>query len=164
VDLLPLHATELPPAPQTRVLGSRQGDERRGWDSVPVRAHIPPAAPRPRPPGGLRGRYEFLRLSAAEVANPLPPGKSPSFARFLAFRGSSLFVRGGQHDAAWEVSGAGRRLKLGTPIFLAVGADAAAGSNFNGFDDVLCAADGPPATYAWSATSGRVLFEYADGN
>jgi hypothetical protein len=140
-----------------------QGTDGETWDSAPLSARTPSAAPSPRPPGGFRGRYEFLRLSHAELANPLPPGKSPSFAHFLIFRGPSLFVRGGRHDAAWEVSGTGSRLKLGTPIFLAVGADAAAGSNFNGFGEILCATDGPPATYAWSATRGRVLFEYAEG-
>jgi hypothetical protein len=55
------------------------------WDSTPVRARTPASAPLPRPPGGFRGRYEFLRLSPAELANPLPPGKNPSFTHFLAF-------------------------------------------------------------------------------
>ena len=126
-------------------------------ESDPVRARTPPAAPLPRPPGGLRGRFEFLRLSS-EPANPLPPGKNPSFDHFLVFRGPALFVRGYRHDAAWEVSGAGSRLKVGRPIFLAEGADAVAGSNFTGFEEIVCTPDSPPAIYAWSATRGRVLF------
>jgi hypothetical protein len=133
------------------------------WESTPIRARTPEAT-HARLPRGLAGPYgpdEFVRLSPARLAHPPPPTKLPSFAHFLVFRGSSLFVRGGGHDAAWEISGAGERLNVGTPIFLSEASHADA-SDFNGVDEVICAPQGPPATYKWSETSGR-LSAYGGG-
>jgi hypothetical protein len=136
------------------------------WESEPVDVRTPEAT-RVRPPGSS-GRYwfgywtgQYVLLSAADIANPPPPGQYPSFRGFLVFRGNSLLLRRGKHDFAWEiVSGDRRRMRLGTPIFLAAESHADAGSSFDGFDEVLCAPDGPPATYTWSKSTGRIIYSY----
>jgi hypothetical protein len=135
------------------------------WESATVRARSP-SATHARLPGGLGGQYgpdEYVRLSPAELAHPLPPTKLPSFAHFLVFIGSSLFVRGDKHDAAWEISGSDEHVRLGTPIFLTEATHADATSNFRGIEDVLCAPGGPPATYSWSEARGRPLAPFWGG-
>jgi hypothetical protein len=137
------------------------------WESEPVHARTPKAT-RVRPPGSS-GRYwfgywtgQYVLLSAADIANPPPPGQYPSFRGFLVFRGNSLLLRRGKHDFAWEiVSGDRRLMRLGTPIFLAAESHADAGSSFDGFDEVLCAPDGPRAIYTWAKSTGRTI--YSDG-
>jgi hypothetical protein len=129
------------------------------WESETVRARTPPA-PHVRPPGFGRFGRSYSRLSATEIEHPPPPGSYNVGHDFMAFIRSSLFARRGKHNFAWEISGDGQRVRLGTPIFLAEESHADAGSDFNGVDETLCAPDGPPATYAWSSTRGRVVFSY----
>ena len=140
--------------------------DKEKWESEPVHARTP-KGPLLRVPGSSArywpGRWtgEYVRLSDADIANPPPPGQYPSFRGFLVFRGASLLLRHGKHDLAWEVVSANRRgMRLGTPIFLAAESHADAGSSFDGFDEVLCAPDGPPATYAWFRSTGRIIYSY----
>ena len=68
------------------------------WKSEPVRARTPPRA-HVRPPGFGRFGRDYFRLSAAEIANPRPPGQRAGHG-FMIFRASSLFVAspGGRHS------------------------------------------------------------------
>jgi hypothetical protein len=134
------------------------------WESAPARARTPKAIIA-HPPGGFPGPYptrEYVRLSAADLADPPPPGEYPSIKGFLHFIGSSLFVRGGKHDAAWTISGDAKRVRLGTPIFLSAASHADAGSGFDGVNEVICAPDGPPGMYAWSQTTGEPIADYSE--
>jgi hypothetical protein len=144
---------------------AKSGDE---WQSEAVHIRTPEAN-LVQPPGGFGrwGTQQYARLSRADLAHP--PSAGELGTGWLVFIGSSLFVRGGKRDYAWEggfaweISGDRERLHLGTPIFLARASHADAGTGFDGVDDVLCAPDGPPATYRWSQTRGAFIFNYGQG-
>ncbi|SRR6266508_457891 len=128
--------------------------------SESVRARTPEANVAHHAPGGFSAEYG--RLSAVDLADPPPPGTWPSsYTGALNFIGASLFVRGYEddHGFAWEMSSDSKRVYLGTPIFL--GFPAVAGfAGFHQVEGVLCAPDGPPATYTWAETKGRLLSTY----
>lgn len=130
--------------------------------SESVRARTPGAKVARHAPGAFGDFDHYFRLSAADLAHPPPPGKWPSsYTGWLDFIGASLFVRGYEddHGFAWEMSSDSKRVYLGTPIFL--GFPAVAGvDGFNQVERVLCAPDGPPATYTWAETKGRLLGTY----
>jgi hypothetical protein len=131
------------------------------WKGEAVRARTPKATSLHPPGFGEYGRT-YSRLSAANIANPPPPGQFHPARGYLVFIGPSIFVSSpnGKHSFAWEISGNRHRVRLGTPIFLAEASHADATLGFDGAGEVLCAPDGPPATYSWSSTRGRVVFSY----
>jgi len=129
--------------------------------SESVRARTPEANVARHAPGGFSDAYGYGRLSAADLADPPPPGTWPLYRGALNFIGASLFVRAWRDEQgfAWEISSDSKRVYLGTPIFL--GFPAVAGfAGFYQVESVLCAPDGPPATYAWAETKGRLLGTY----
>ncbi len=138
------------------------------WESAVVRLRAPKAV-LAQPPGGFGrqfgGHYRshaYVRLSHSDLANPPPPGSYPSTTGYLVFIGASLFVRGGVHEAAWEIWGGREQVHFGTPIFFRERAYAAPGSSFDGIEGVVCGPDGPPATYAWTQRRGRLIATYQE--
>jgi hypothetical protein len=132
------------------------------WESAVAHVRTPKAT-FPRPPGGFGGQWgsrAYVKLSRSDLANPPPPGSYPFHGGYLVFIANSIFVRGGVHEGAWEIGGDHKRVRLGTPIFFRKRAYAAPGSGFDGIEGVVCGPDGPPATYAWSQTRGRLLSVY----
>jgi hypothetical protein len=135
------------------------------WKKV-VRARTPAAKLARHAPGnfgrhylgGYFGHYGFGRLSAADVANPPLGGLIlASYTGRLVFIGGALFSGGGRHDYGWEISSDSKRVYLETPIYLLGGPLATSWYGYRKLNTVLCAPDGPPATYAWSVTQGRLL-------
>jgi hypothetical protein len=122
------------------------------WTGPNVRLRTPRAdLPRRIRAGG------YLPLSRKDLANPPPPGSYPTADGYLTFYGAALLLRGGRDEAGWQVSVDDEYLRLGTPIFYRQRAYAAPGSGFIQLKEVLCRADGPPATYAWSQSRGRPI-------
>jgi hypothetical protein len=97
--------------------------------------------------GGYLGFYGWGRLSAADLADPPREALLQSYTGRITFGRASLFSANDDAEFAWEISSSRRRLRIGTPIYLSRAGRIA----------VLCAPDGPPATYAWSMTRGRLL-------
>jgi hypothetical protein len=133
------------------------------WNNV-VRARTPEANVARHAPGnfgnffgGYFGHYGYGRLSAADLADP--PHELlwlPSYTGRLVFVGASLFT-GEQGEYAWEISSDGKHVYLGTPIYLDSTGGPGSWYGYRELTEVLCAPDGPPATYAWSAMRGRRL-------
>jgi hypothetical protein len=124
-----------------------------------TRARTPQADLARGAPGNFRrhlGHYGWGRLSAADLADP-PRGYDVSYAGGLDFIGAALFSAGDRGEFAWEISSDDRHVYLGTPIFLNMSGGPGNWWGYEKVDKVLCASDGPPATYAWSVSPGRVF-------
>lgn len=133
------------------------------WNKV-VRARTPEANVTRRAPGnfgnyfgGYLGFYGYGRLSAADLADPPRGDLFSSYMGRLVFIGAALFTGGDKGDFAWEISSDGKHVYLGTPIYLDGFGGPASWHGYRKLTEVLCAPDGPPATYAWSVTQGRRL-------
>jgi hypothetical protein len=124
-----------------------------GWNKV-VRARTPEASVTRHAPGnfgnyfgGYLGFYGYGRLSAADLADPPRGDLFSSYTGRLVFIGAALFTGGDKGDFAWEMSSDGKHVYLGTPIYLDALGGPAGWHGYRKLTEVLCAPDGPPATY-----------------
>ena len=123
-----------------------------------------PAFVRPAVPGGTgsgtgRGSTSSFPPPISRIRRRR--ASTPLFGASF-FRGNSLLLRRGKHDFAWEIVSGDREAHATRDADLPRhGIDADAGSSFDGFDEVLCAPDGPRAIYTWAKSTGRII--YSDG-
>jgi hypothetical protein len=132
------------------------------WSDT-VEARTPEAKLARHGPGnfGRHGRFayvaEFGRVPVADFVNP-PRTEGDFFASFtgwLAFVRPGLFAgAGGRRQFAWEMATDGKRISLGTPIYLDARGGPASVVGYRTLRTALCGPDTTPATYSWSARQG----------
>jgi hypothetical protein len=115
-------------------------------------------------PGNFGGRFPYLgyygfgRLSAADLANPPQGDLFSSYTGWLTFVRAGLFTSraGGKGEFAWEMASDGKRIYLGTPIYLDAAGGPASSAGYRTLKATLCGPDASPATYSWSVRRGRL--------
>jgi hypothetical protein len=133
------------------------------WSTI-SRAETPEASLARNAPGnfGRHGRFAYVllfgRVSAPDLANP-PPMEGDLFASFtgwLAFVRAGLFTgtRDGKRQFAWEMASDGKRISLGTPIYLDARGGPASFVGYRTLRTALCGPETTPATYSWSVRQG----------
>jgi hypothetical protein len=133
------------------------------WSET-VEARTPEANLARHAPGnfGTHGRYGYLgfygfgRLSPADLANPPQGDLFSSYTGLLAFVGAGLFTGTGEGKFAWEMASDGKRIHLGTPIYLDAVGGPASSFGYRTLTAALCGPGAPPATYSWSVRKGRL--------
>jgi hypothetical protein len=107
---------------------------------------------------GYFGFYGFGRLSAADLANPPEGDLFSSYTGRLTFADAGLFATSTDSEGqfAWEMASDGRRIYLGTPIYLDAARGPASFSGYRRLKAALCGPDAPTATYSWTVRRGRL--------